>query len=218
MMTTMARVAARMRDRILSLEWPPGTPLREVALAEEFGTSRRTVREALMIMEREGIVVHEPNRGARVRAFTPDEVDDLYRARTALETFGAHTCTDARRRDLERVGAAFDAWKAAAQADPDGIAYALADMRFHAAVVALADSARLDRMFGELAIELTYAIRLLHRLEATHAALMEASEAEHAAILDAVTRRDPDRAAAAVRAHAETNRRQLVAAVEAARA
>lgn len=64
---------------------PPGRRLSEPLLAKELGVSRTPVREALMRLSEEGLVELVPGKGARVRAFTPEEVDEVYGVRALLE-------------------------------------------------------------------------------------------------------------------------------------
>ncbi|MFE9764802.1 GntR family transcriptional regulator [Streptomyces sp. NPDC005808] len=79
------RVAAHLRDAILSGAIAPGTRIRQEEVAERLGASRLPVREALRILEAEGLTEHEANRGARVPRLTQHEVDVVYRMRERLE-------------------------------------------------------------------------------------------------------------------------------------
>jgi DNA-binding GntR family transcriptional regulator len=67
----------------------PGQRLKEEELAREFGISRTPVREALLVLQAEGLVDAMPNRGATVRAHTAQDLDDLYQLRALLEGFAA---------------------------------------------------------------------------------------------------------------------------------
>lgn len=64
--TLQEQVAAQLRQRILSGQLLPGTPLREQALAEEFGISRGPIRDALVHLTKEGLLLARPNAGVRV--------------------------------------------------------------------------------------------------------------------------------------------------------
>jgi DNA-binding GntR family transcriptional regulator len=79
-------VYLRIRDRIVDLTFAPGDSLREVALSTLFGVSKTPIREALVRLEREGLVEIVPYRGARVRRYTPEDVRELFDARGILET------------------------------------------------------------------------------------------------------------------------------------
>jgi DNA-binding GntR family transcriptional regulator len=79
------RVAAYLRDLILHDGLLPGDRIRQEEIAERFGTSRLPVREALRMLEAEGLTEHEPNKGARVPLLSMHEVDVIYRMRERLE-------------------------------------------------------------------------------------------------------------------------------------
>ena len=63
----------------------PGSHLSEVELAGAYGVGRHSLRAAFRELARDGLLVHEPNRGVRVPVPTADESEDLYRHRAALE-------------------------------------------------------------------------------------------------------------------------------------
>ena len=66
-------LAERISEKIFAGEYPPGSPLRQEALAEEFAVSRTPIREALRQLEARGVIEHRPNQGATVPA--PDARD-----------------------------------------------------------------------------------------------------------------------------------------------
>ncbi|MDX6326456.1 MAG: hypothetical protein QOK15_2810 [Nocardioidaceae bacterium] len=80
-----ARVAAYLRDLILRDVLRPGDRIRQEEVAEKFGASRLPVREALRILEAEGLTEHEPNKGARVPRLSMHELGVIYRMRERLE-------------------------------------------------------------------------------------------------------------------------------------
>ena len=82
---TSARVAGYLRDAILSGEIAPGERIRQEDVAARFGTSRLPVREALRMLEAEGLTEHEQNKGARVPHLQQHEVDVIYQMRERLE-------------------------------------------------------------------------------------------------------------------------------------
>ena len=77
--STVDRVAEELRRALFDGEVEPGTPLREVALAEAMGVSRSTIREALGVLVAEGLATREPNRGVHVTELDPDAVRDVCR-------------------------------------------------------------------------------------------------------------------------------------------
>ncbi|HEY4892814.1 MAG TPA: GntR family transcriptional regulator [Reyranella sp.] len=78
-------LADRVKAGIIRWRYPPGSSLRETDLAAEYGASRGPVREALRILELQGLVVHAPRRGFKVKHYTADDLRHLYRLRAQLE-------------------------------------------------------------------------------------------------------------------------------------
>ncbi len=78
------QVAKAIAESILKNEIKPGANLREIPLAEFFGVSRSSVREALRILERDGVVTIQPRHGARVTELSSSEMAEIYEIRAAL--------------------------------------------------------------------------------------------------------------------------------------
>jgi DNA-binding GntR family transcriptional regulator len=83
--TMASAAAAELRRRILEGTYPAGLPLRQDALAAEFGTSRIPVREALVQLEAEGLVRILPHRGAIVSELSTGEIREVFELRALLE-------------------------------------------------------------------------------------------------------------------------------------
>jgi DNA-binding GntR family transcriptional regulator len=79
------RVADHLRAAILGGEIGPGERVRQEDVAQQLGASRIPVREALRMLEAEGLVEHETNKGARVPRLDRHEVDVIYQMRERLE-------------------------------------------------------------------------------------------------------------------------------------
>jgi DNA-binding GntR family transcriptional regulator len=96
--------AGLIRQAIIEGRLCPGTPLREERLATDIGISRTPIREALLILQTEGLVEAVPKRGSVVRSYTLSEITDIFEARAILEAHvasrAAQTRTEA---DLERL-------------------------------------------------------------------------------------------------------------------
>jgi DNA-binding GntR family transcriptional regulator len=105
--TTANRIAETLAGRVLQGDYPPGTSLREVALAAELGIGRSTLREALRILERDGVVRIEPHRGASVTQLSTEELIEIYQVRTVLlglaMALSAQRRTDRDLQTLERL-------------------------------------------------------------------------------------------------------------------
>lgn len=103
------RVADHLRAAILSGEYAPGERLLQEVIAERLGASRMPVREALRMLEVEGLVENQANRGARVPELDAHEVEVVYQMRERLEPLALseslpHLTDD----DLERLSALQD--------------------------------------------------------------------------------------------------------------
>jgi len=107
--TTAALVTA-MREAILHGELNPGQRLVENDLCQRFGASRATVREALALLEHEGLASREANRGAWVRPVSRDEAIEITEVRSVLEGLcaarAAAAATASERQELRALGPA----------------------------------------------------------------------------------------------------------------
>ena len=81
------QVVKQIRTAILEGRLRPNDHIVEKNLTDQLGVSRTPVREALILLERDGLVVSYPHRGSFVRDFTVQDVDDIFSMRTALENF-----------------------------------------------------------------------------------------------------------------------------------
>ena len=79
------RIAAILRDEILSGKIPPGQRILQEEVAERLGSSRLPVREAIRILDADGLLEVETNKGARVPYLDINQVEVLYRMRERLE-------------------------------------------------------------------------------------------------------------------------------------
>jgi DNA-binding GntR family transcriptional regulator len=147
------QLVTALRERILRGELASGTRLREAAVSDASGVSRNTVREALLVLTGEGLVRHEPHRGATVTALTADDVRDLYEVRRVLESAAIDFAASHAPVELALMDAAFDRLAAAA-AVGEWLGLVDADLLFHARLVDLQRSPRLSRSFRAIEGEL----------------------------------------------------------------
>ncbi|WP_220131306.1 GntR family transcriptional regulator [Streptomyces sp. PT12] len=160
--TLAAVVTSQIRERILSGGFPPGTPMNEVELATRFKTSRGPVREALHRLVQEGLLVGTPHKGISVRVLTPDDLDDLYFARAAIER-AALVRLIRRGAPAALIANLEQAVKQLALAveHEDWLQVSAADLRFHVHIVEAAGSERLSLMYGSLAAQSRLGLNLL---------------------------------------------------------
>jgi len=74
-----------LHDRIVSGELKPGQKMGEVEIAKSLGLSRTPVREAFHRLKSDGLLTHEPNKGAVVRQLDYQSISELYKIREVLE-------------------------------------------------------------------------------------------------------------------------------------
>ena len=96
------RVADLIRTRIVSGEFAPGEPLRQIPLSKEFGVAQTVVREALQLLDQNGLVSSAANVGFSVREMGKAELLGAYQVREVLEGLAARLCCrTASRADVE---------------------------------------------------------------------------------------------------------------------
>lgn len=149
-------LAERLKDAILDGGFPPGAPLREVALAAMYDVSRHTVRSALKAVEVDGLVTILPQRGAFVATLDVQRLADLFALRTALELEGAYLAFARNGGRLpESVHEALAALVAAAgRARPSWRAVADRHAALHSAIVRASESPRIVAAYDGLAAEM----------------------------------------------------------------
>jgi DNA-binding GntR family transcriptional regulator len=145
------RVAAELRLQLAEGALLPGARLTESTIAEDLGISRNTVREAFAELAAERLVVRLPNRGVFVASLGPGDIHDVYTVRRAIEVSAIRAGGSPER--IAAVRAAVQEGKAAAAAD-DEEALGTANQHFHGAIVALAESRRLDTVMAQVLAEM----------------------------------------------------------------
>ncbi|MBF6180804.1 GntR family transcriptional regulator [Nocardia otitidiscaviarum] len=84
-----AYVAERLKADVASGAIKPGELIKQTVLAKRYGVSATPVREAMRLLEADGVIDYSPHRGATVREMTPETARDLYRLRAAVERVAA---------------------------------------------------------------------------------------------------------------------------------
>ena len=145
------RVASELRLQIAEGDLQPGAKLKEEALSEELGVSRNTVREAFAELVSERLLVREPNRGVFVASLGAKDIHDVYTVRRAIEVSAVRGGGTPERIAAVRA-AVEEGKKAAAAGDNEGLGSA--NQHFHGALVALADSERLNTIMSQVLAEM----------------------------------------------------------------
>jgi DNA-binding GntR family transcriptional regulator len=183
------RIHLRLRRAILQGELAPGTPVIEAELAQQLGSSRTPVREALRRLESEGLLEPRGLRGTVVRAVDRDEVECIFEVREALESLAARRAARRLSDDDLRALEADVAGMRAALDDPEEMERH--DTAFHDRILASARGEVLARTLSELRDQLiTYRF-----LSLSDADRRRQTVEEHEAILAALRARDAASAA-----------------------
>ena len=96
-----------LRDAILRGDLQPGERLMEIHLAKKLGVSRTPVREAISMLEQEGLAVTYPRRGAQVAKMTVKDLDDVLEIREVLDTLAASlACRNMNSDDINNLATA----------------------------------------------------------------------------------------------------------------
>jgi DNA-binding GntR family transcriptional regulator len=184
-------------EAIVSGQLPHGSELNSVSLAKQLEVSRTPLREALRLLERDGLVHQTGNHKARVAEFSADDIREIYEVRLQLEAASAELAAKRMPRDLldtlqreadslhQRVGEV--GWCEQA------IAY---DLRFHDAIASASGNQRLR--------EAVHRYRLLVRsfcVITGRQAILQQALMEHIAILEAIATGRPSLARKAMAAH-----------------
>lgn len=205
---TSVTVTELVRQAIVDGRLEPGERLKEEELARELGISRTPVREALLILQAEGVVDATPNRGAVVRAHSADDLEDLYELRALLEGFAARrAATRLSPDELRALEASCDRFERIIDGE---IRELVAENNvFHTIVLDAAGSARLQSMVRSVVeLPLVYRSYIWYSPEQ-----VRISAHYHRQIVAALRRRDAERAELIMKEHVYEARDLLVARV-----
>jgi DNA-binding GntR family transcriptional regulator len=149
-------IVQRLRALIVSGDVQPGDRLIEERFTEMFGVSRPPLREALRILERDGLVKSLPRRGFIVMPITAEDVREIYSLRYALERLAVELGVPVKDPSrLEPMREALKAMQEAVDAEDDDAVLA-ANSRFHHALVGLPGHKRLTAAYESIRLQLEF--------------------------------------------------------------
>jgi len=197
------QLADLLRARIVSGQLPPDTHLVEDTLAAEFDVSRGPVRDALRILQGEGLVEGK-RRGLAVRGFTHHDIDELYEVREAIEQLACRLAIQ-RGGDWSPADAEVQGMVKAAGAG-DQHTFAVCDLSFHSHFYQLSGNLRLQTLW--------------HQYRPTFAALLDVTNAQdkdlhpaaddHGTLLRLAQEQQYDAFAAELSTHLAGSRRRMI--------
>ena len=198
------RIADSLRTAILDGSSPPGARIRQEDVAARSGASRIPVREALRMLDSEGLVTLVANSGAWVTKLTLSECVETYLIRERLEPL--LLCTSMPRLDVaavDRLGGLADEMEAGAELD----AFIRIDREFHLSSYAGAASSEMWQIIHRMWNTTQHYRREFTRLAAQTG--LSVTHMEHRLLLDCIRRQDPDDAERVLVMHIRRTRLEL---------
>lgn len=197
------QIRDQILERIMTGELQPGDRLIELKIAAEFSTSQAPVREALKELEVLGVIETTPNKGARVRTISNNELRQLYEVRAQLESYATTLVTQNSIPVKSKLKEALSLMKRAARAS-DSIAFASHNSHFHRTIVAASDNTILLELWETLNVQ----SRTMTNVTRSRKNLMQLADS-HMPIIDAIASGNVDAANAIAKAHVLDNRPAL---------
>ena len=201
-----------IREAILDGRLQPGQRLKEEELARELGISRTPVREALLILQTEGMVEAAPNRGATVRSYDADDLGEMYLLRAALEGLGARLAAErVKARDVTKLRKSCDRFESVGML---GTLEELVkeNLFFHNTILEIAGSERIAQLVRSVT-----ELPLVYKSYLWYSPSQKVVSAHyHRQIVHALEARDPERAESVMKQHVFEARDVLVSQMRAA--
>lgn len=189
-----------LRGMILLEKFPPGMPLPERDISAALGISRTPLREAIRLLEQEGLVEYSASRRPRVANPSLEEISDYLRVQGALEALGGElACANATDKELEKI-ATLNQELIDKQGTEDPLESFERDMAVHSAIVAAGHNEPLIQTHA------TYNARLWRArfMSSQRKKSRKDTLLEHQNIVDALLSRDPRKTAQALTSHLTT--------------
>jgi len=208
MTTTASRAYDIIKEKIITLEMPPGSPIHEVNLSEELQLGRTPVREALKLLHAEKLVTTIPQRGMFVSSVALTDLQQIAEVRVELEGLSARLAAE--RATPDEV-AEIDALcrQASDQANGEPRQAIQIDRRLHAVI---AKASHNEHLMSEVERFYSLSLRLWH-LALARIQTADLDMQVHRELLEAITARDPGRAAELMREHIRSFHRSIRAAM-----
>jgi len=208
-----ADITSQLRNAITRGRLTPNERLIEADLARAYGVNRANIRMALAMLDQEGLVVREPNRGARVRSVSDTEAIEIAETRLAVEGMVARQAAErATSTDRKALRAIATRMRQAVERN-DYNAFSESNAALHREIRRIGGNETANRILQTLKSHLgrlQYRVILLPGRPA-------ASLAEHRAIVEAICAGDGEAAEVAMRRHLFNFKERLRQAIEAAR-
>lgn len=198
-----------LREAILKGELKPGERLMELQLAAKLGVSRTPIREAIRMLEQEGLAVTIPRKGAEVARMTEKDMEDVLQIRDALDELAASiACEQISEEELAELRHTMHEFEESTKTG-DVKRIAEADVRFHDIIYHATRNVKLENMLNNLR-EQMYRYRLEYLKDTdSH----EKLDGEHQAIYENIKNGDKEAVCAMVGQHIDNQKIAILAAI-----
>ena len=181
--TLKAHLVERLRDSIISGVYKPGARLNESKLARQFSVSRIPVREALMQLQEQGLVMNHPRRGMFVNTLTEEDTQKINSVRIVLESEAIKLCRAKLDSDMDSrlsgIVERMEAWNPGSELDGAAL-----DLEFHRTVWSFSGNSWLEKSLNAL----VPAVMAHHALEGIGHELVRWRLNHHRSLLDVIQR------------------------------
>ena len=193
--TTM--VYEKLRERIERGYYSPAESLPEIELAAEYSVSRNTIKKALLMLEKDSLVVIEQNKGAKVRSYSKSEIMDFLELRAELEGFIVRLAVPKfTEKDVQKLESLISEMKKKREA-ADLLGYSAINQEFHALIYDICP----NKMATDLLIKLKNQMRKYNAKTILVPGRDARSFEEHNMILEAIQKQDASAAEECMRSH-----------------
>lgn len=186
-----------LREAILRGDLVPGERLMELQLAAKLGVSRTPIREAIRMLEQEGLAITIPRKGAIVAGMTEKDMQDVLEIREALEELSVQVaCDKITDEEVEKLQRNMKNFEHSLKSG-DLKKMALADVEFHDVIYQATDNPKLINMLNNLREQMyRYRVEYLKNPQ-NHEQLLK----EHEAIYRGIMEKDKDAVTEMIRRH-----------------
>jgi DNA-binding GntR family transcriptional regulator len=187
------QIATVIRGLIIGGDLNPGDRIVESRIAKQLGVGQPTVREALVALEHQGLVVRKANQGCLVTKLSRAEIEHILRIRAELEVLAVELAVEnASDADLHRLNATTGFMKAAALSK-NIEEFFTHDLRFHETLWTLSGNVYLPRLLSQLMVPLLAFLFIRNLRNHAHFDMSNSAEA-HVEIVDGILTRNKSRA------------------------
>jgi DNA-binding GntR family transcriptional regulator len=200
-----SKVARSLRAAIQTGQLEPGQRLVEEEIAHQLGVSRVPVREAIRVLEADGLLVAEHGRGASVANPSETDIEEIYGLRIALESYCLAKVIEENHADIDSLQRLVDRMSEWRSGD-DRTELLELDLRFHEQLCEMADNEKLLTTWRSQMAQL----RMLLVLSDAYIEDPTGIERGHQRIIDAMCQRDLGEAQKVLREHFEKSKERIL--------